>query len=325
LLGVLSLRCLRCRAALSENEIWLRGLFGERFLRAAELDSYGRLRFGGIPYVVLFDRQGTAKAIVAWVWEDEKAFEQWLSRNLRDAVTPATAIGVRTDSAAGDGHRLRSLESWARGLEVSSVVATVAVAGVSAFAPQYFDRARLALLGLPLLGVVFILRSDGLVKCFRTAGRTYPDVQTTLSLIPGFLCLFAFQSDKVLDWSALLVPAANIGGVFWLALFRQARTEGRWGILGIGLVAALYGTGAAVEVNQAFDKSAPRSFETTVLAKNTTRSSRGGATYYLQLGPWGDSQGATWRKTTFAIYQQAQPNEPVTVSVCDGALKVRWI
>jgi hypothetical protein len=190
--------------------------------------------------------------------------------------------------------------------------------------PRPYPLAMLALVVLPLVAIVLVVRSNGLYEIAGIRGDRRP------SLVGLFLCgmvLFirALEDIRLLQWPFLVVPAIVGGSALTLvALTRDRRMrEGSWAL--VWLIAILYSYGAIAEANTLFDSSKPEIFQANVVGK---RSYGGGLHtdlwYYLRLDRWGQSSVANDVHLPFALYRSVSIGQRVCVSVYPGALKIRW-
>jgi hypothetical protein len=94
----------------------------------------------------------------------------------------------------------------------------------------------------------------------------------------------------------------------------------------LGLVGAPLGAMAEVrDYNMEADASAPQRFVVRVLGKTVHHSSKGGPTYYVQLGPWPEQPEGYELTVTRSEYNRILYGSDVTVLMHPGRLGLRWI
>ena len=187
--------------------------------------------------------------------------------------------------------------------------------------PKPYPLAMLALVVLPLVAIVLVVRSNGLYEIGGIRGDRRP------SLVGLFLCgmvLFirALEDIRLLQWPFLVVPAIVAGSALTLvALTRDRRMrEGSWAV--VWLIATLYSYGTMAQADVLLDSSKPEMVEADVVGKRSYGIAH--RWYHIRLDRASQSSVANDVHVPFALYRSVSIGQRVCVSVYPGALKIRW-
>jgi hypothetical protein len=328
LYGLLS--AIQYRVILTADAIEVIEPFGRRRLSREEIKGW-RLQHPGQGFSVLVlvpANERTKSLKITQVLKTDDAFDPWFSQipdlqaqerlqteaELEHTFYPDLPPQERTQRIS----RLRQLATG-----VNAAALALSVAAFFWTDPDHLLFATLVV--LPWLAIWMVARFQPLY-CF--GGRSedhHPDLTPTL-LMPGFLLTLRTLSEvNTLDWEGPVLLACAGGLALTGAAVRidpWLRTK-RWIILLLGLMTCVYGYGAGLELNALADKSSPRVYRVTVLAKHISRDSKS-TTWYLTLPPWGPITRGEDVSVSAARYQRTQPGDTVCVLLRSGALQIAW-
>ncbi len=262
-------------------------------------------------------------------------FMFWLGSNYPDldqVEAAATRAALLADEQLGATPEVRVVRlalarqvSW--GLNILGIVV-----GVWLFIqPQPYAYAVAVGLAVPLLaaGALFLFP-----KLLRVEPRkNSPQTSLLLALLlPGLgLVVSAAATSKPLAYSAVWPLAGGVAVVFGLLLLigsqpslievGSARRGGEGWLL-LLICAALYGFGATLTSNAAFDTHAPILYRAQILSKHTTTGKS--TSYHLLLNPWGPRIAPENVTVGREYYQRKQPGDTVTIATQPGRLGIPW-
>lgn len=93
-------------------------------------------------------------------------------------------------------------------------------------------------------------------------------------------------------------------------------------IIFIVLSAGLYGYGAALTVNQAFDRSVPQTKSVVIENKHMRTGKRSG--FFFDLAPWGEETWGRTYSTSDSVYDQMRVSGSICATLHAGALGLPW-
>jgi len=257
----------------------------------------------------------------------DAAFEAWIA-GLRDLdaedfkASEARILAERSYGATPQERlaRLMAARTLAKGLNAVALI----VAAWCLVAPWPYLAAIGAAAVLPLLALIIVAVSDGLVRFTRSTTEAYAAV--TLAPVYGAAVLIwhVYWDFQLIDLSV----AVRVGGVIGLILLALAVAEDR-GLtrhmlrLGIAaIVAVAYGVSVVTLANVQLDHSPGRNFQSRIIDSNV---GHGNGTYLVKLAPWGSRQSAAEVSVPETVFRRlAMPGSFACISVYDGALGIRW-
>jgi hypothetical protein len=210
----------------------------------------------------------------------------------RDADDIAKQVSLQESPAqqgTGASKAFYLAKAWAIGLSVLAGAASIPVMFIS-YVPIY--RASLiVLLVCPIAGILLLRCRPLLFAVFKSK----PDPRADLGFLliwPGIGVMFSYQtandpthlvdSFQLIYWvlAVLVFLLASVFPVVW-------RSPSRWAVLFFLIITGgMYSMGLVNSVNTLLDHSSPRPYETWVLKKSESHTSKG-TRYFLRVAPWG--------------------------------------
>jgi hypothetical protein len=270
---------------------------------------------------------------IGYTSENYEAMQRWFADRYPDLdqqeQAHATALLV-ADTSLGTSpeDREATLTSAQRTAQYLNIVGG-AVAVWLFFLPEEHYRWAMALaLAVPLLAAGALWRHAGVLRPDERRNSAYPSVAIALTAPSALLLLRGMLDFELLAYAPLWIWVAGIVGALALALVGGSwhfvrRNDGRLGLLfSVLFIAVMYGFGAAISYNCAFDESLATRYKTQVINKHC--SSGKTTTYYLEVKPWGPRTEAADIIVDRNFYQRKSPGDPISVYLKAGQLQVPW-
>ncbi len=241
--------------------------------------------------------------------EGRKASESEIAGNPLYGATPEE----RLERLA----RARTTMNWTN-------VAAAFVALWCIIAPWPYPAAVGAAAILPLLAIIMVATSGGLVRFMRLRSEVY----AVAGAVP-LLCTIALALRT--QWDVYVVdagPVLKFGGGAGFALLALAMFADRsltrrvFGLVIAAIVAVAYGISVLVLADVGFDNSVGQDFRSQILDSHISRSKS--TRYFLKLAPWGPQQSAEEVAVSHATFDRLMPGASICPHLHDGAVGIRW-
>jgi hypothetical protein len=317
----------RFRVVLYPDSIEIQNALSSQVLKRTDIEGRRILPTRYFSTLLLLPGQGEKKLKIPLMLQTDSAFQHWLATipdlDLKDLRDIEARIERDPDLGATPGDRAIHLQ---QAKKVSKVMNAVSLAAVfwGLWYPQPYRLVIAVLAVLPLVAVYLTSASKGI---YQVEGRR-TDPRPSLALVfigPGLiLALRFFQDFQMIRWMQILAPSIAIGGFLtFLAVRSDFAVQKRpWVIAPTLLFLVVYGCGLVTQTNTLLDRSQPRVFEATVLAKHV--STGRSTTWYLTTGPWGAQQNAGDISVSRSLYRASIPGQTVCFNLFPGALKIPW-
>ncbi len=217
-------------------------------------------------------------------------------------------------------------KAWAIGLSVLAGAASIPVMFVS-YAPLY-RTSLIVLLACPIVGILLLHRSPLLFAIFKRK----PDPRADLGFLliwPGLGVIFSYQSSNdpthLVDFFQLIYWVLAVLVLLLGAVFPSAwKSPSRWAVLFFLIITGgMYSIGLVNSVDTLLDHSAPSPYETWVLKKSESHSSKG-TRYFLRVAPWGPINYSEDVDVPMRTYNTTRVGDPVCYGLHPGFLHGLW-
>jgi hypothetical protein len=247
----------------------------------------------------------------------------------RDADNIKKEVGLEKSSMEQQTSASNSFglaRAWAIGLSVLTGTVSVPVMFVS-FAPVY-KASLVVLLACPIAGILLLHRFPLLF----TVLKRKPDPRADLGLLliwPGIGVAFSYQNSNdpthLVDSFQLIYWVLAVLLVFLVALLPSVwRSPSRWAVLFFLIITGgMYSMGFVNLVNTFLDHSKPNRYETWVLKKSESHSSKG-TRYFLRVAPWGSISYADDVDVPMNTFNETRIGDPVCYGLHPGFLHGPW-
>lgn len=224
-------------------------------------------------------------------YSNSDELKNWLIEHFADA--DALDLKTAKEKFEADQHfgaTTNERENALRNAKTTAIVYNV-VGGVGGFALIFLYGNSLATLcGIlfPIVGIIIMVFSHGLIK-FISSRKTsvYPFIMIGF-FVPELVmflsgCQYNFYSFANLWLPAIIVSLAMFTALYISGINKDIKNPKGQGIM-MFIFASIFGFGIIMNINCQLDKSAPKSYHTTVLNKYTTSGK--GRHYHIVLNPW---------------------------------------
>jgi hypothetical protein len=261
-------------------------------------------------------------------YADSDELTAWLKANFTDLnaeeykdelqeILNDTSLGFTEEERQ---QQLTKAKTIAIAYSIGGVV--VAVAGIL----KDIEALTLVTLLYPLLGIVIIATSKGLIKLISKKGSPYYHVLIGVEFPSVMLLIKSISDFHILQTANLWLPAILTGVIFGLAIKFADRTHNS---IPIGsqifilvLVGGMFGFGSILKINYYYDQSPETVYRATVLSHSISHGKS--TTYYLSLSPWGPQIKESQISVSRHRYYQDSIGSTVSLHVKQGLLNIPW-
>jgi hypothetical protein len=185
----------------------------------------------------------------------------------------------------------------------------------------------LLLIAWPALGIILMLKSRGTVKYVSDPNTSgYSQIMIGTALTCFAILMKSLNEYTLFQFGPLWLPALGISAVMFVALYvpgiNRSMQSFQAQIIFMSVPALLYGFGSARLLNCALDPHKPAVFTATVLDRHVVRGK--GATYYLDLSPWGPRRDEEQMEVSHDFYHIVAEGDTVNVNIKPGLLHIPW-
>lgn len=196
------------------------------------------------------------------------------------------------------------------------------------FYPNPYSYALVITLCIPLVSILSIKLSKGLIRFDERKNSPYPSVIAALFLPAAALMLRAIVDYQADDYNRLLFLLPVTCCVLVMVLFIGSpefdlrSKQGVVTFIGIIMLMTAYGFGVIITVNCTFDDSAPQIYHARILEKHVMRGKL--TTYNLNITPWGIHTEPGEVEVDKQLYGQLSEGDEVSIYLMKGRLDIPW-
>lgn len=247
----------------------------------------------------------------------------------RDADEIAKEVSLHespTQNETGASKVFGLAKAWAIGLSVLAGAASVPVMFVS-YTPVY-KTSLIVLLTCPIAGVLLLRRFPLLFAVFKRKLDPRADLGF-LIIWPGIGVIFSYQTSNdpthLVDFSQLMYWVLAVLMSFLAVLFPAVwKSPSRWTVLFFLIITGgMYSIGLVNSINKLLDQSSSRPYETWVLKKSKSHSSKG-TRYLLRVASWGPVSYPHDVDVPMRTYNKTRVGDPVCYGLHPGFLRAPW-
>ncbi len=269
---------------------------------------------------------GTKKLKVPRMSTMDDAFRVWLARvpDLDAADRARSEADLLAASALGASPTERKANlRRARALSRVLTFGAFASAAWAFVYPRPYGWAVATAYAMPVVAVALMVLRPGVFQLMGMRNDARPQLAIPF-ILPGLAATMRAFDFDLLAPRQLLVPALVIGVLFGgTAMLADAATRRKPALL-LLLVPWFAGqaAGATTIVNCYRDPSSAVEYEAVVLRMHETRGK--GASWNLELGPWGPRADPEQVKVAPQLYASVRIGDRVRIRVRDGRLGMPW-
>lgn len=202
------------------------------------------------------------------------------------------------------------------------------VAAWTLFWPEPYEYAVIASMMVPILAIMALKLSNGLLRLDERKDSAYPSILTAIFAPGAAVSLRALLDFQIFDynnaWILCGITATTIVTVllFGSKEFKFKKVQDYIMLSGMLMAVLFYSYGSVVTLNCTFDNSEPTVYHATILSKRAISGKT--KSYYLELTPWGPQKEAEEVSVSEELYERLGSNDEVTVYFMKGYLDVPW-
>lgn len=330
---VIVLQAWTSRLILDGDQIEVRSVFRTHNAGRAEIEGLRSIENQYGRWTRVYLTQDLGSFSVSDSFEGNDNLKEWfkglpdLDKRDADEITKEVSLqGPPAQEDASASNAFGRAKAWAIGLSVLTGAVSVPVMFVS-YAPIY--RASLiVLLACPIAGILLLHR----FWLWFTVFKRKPDPRADLGFLilwPGIGVLFSYQTSNdpthLVDSFHLIYWVLAVLVSFLAAVFPLVwRSPSRWAVLFfLFITGSAYSMGLVNSVNTLLDNSAAFPYETWVLKKSESHSSKG-TRYFLHVAPWGPIGYSDEVDVPMHTYDGTRVGDPVCYGLHAGFLHGPW-
>lgn len=321
------------RLILDGDRIEVRSAFRTHSATRAEIEGLRKVENQYGRWTRVYLKQGLGNFNVSDFFTGNNSLKEWFKGlpdlDRRDGDEIIREVNLQespTQQKIGASKVLSVAKTWAIGLSVLAGAASVPVMFVS-YAPVY-KASLIVLLVCPIAGILLLRCFPFLFAVFKRKHDPRADLGFLL-VWPGIGVIFSYQTSNdpthLVDGFQLIYWVLAVL-VFLLATVFPAvwRNPSRWSVLFfLVITGAMYSIGLVNSVNTLLDRSAPRPYETWVMKKSESHSSKG-TRYFLGVAPWGPISYPDDVDVPMHTYNKTRIGDPVCYGLHPGFLYGSW-
>lgn len=210
------------------------------------------------------------------------------------------------------------LINWAAGLS----------AGWMFFYPNPYQYSILLAIVIPIIALMIVKLSSGLIRVDEKNGSAYPSVVYAFIYPSLGLMLRAVLDYDIFDYSNVWLKTITITLTFLLLLLikqKEITFKKKLDFLTVSSLALFlfaYGFGTVIHINCFYDNSDSKNFTAKVLGKRI--SSGKSTSHYLELSTWGQQDEIDEVKVGKGLYNRIEIGEEVNIYFRNGKLEIPW-
>jgi hypothetical protein len=255
---------------------------------------------------------------------------KWLKENFKDL--DATDLAEETEKVLNDSTLGTTKEEREAKIKRSKWIAAIYnIAGLMfGLISIPFDEKIgivIALMVIPLLGILIMYRSNGLIKFLSDSKKSIYSFTFIGLLMPSFLLLLSsVRGYNIYNYQPIWLPALFVFFTMFVLFYLTGINKDIPSIISqtimMLIVSALYGYGSVVKLNCTFDGSKPQIIHTTIYNQNTQYSK--GYHYYLYLNSWDSDHSPKKIEVSRSTYHEYHIGSNVEVKLKKGFLNIPW-
>jgi hypothetical protein len=255
---------------------------------------------------------------------------KWLKENFKDLdaeelIVEQNKILQDTDLGFTEQEREEKLAK-AKQIAIGYNIIGVIV-GVTAFFLNNSKIIVIVALLYPLLGIVIMKFSDGLIKFVSNRKRSvYPFIvigfylPVLLVFVASIMPYDIFKYEHI--WPITIIITLTVFTLSYTTGINRTAGSIKGQVIFMVILAALYGYGSTIQLNCLFDPSKPQQFQATVLGHHITTGKSN--TYFLTLSPWGPEKETKEVSVGKWLYNEVAIGGTVKVNFKNGLLNIPW-
>ncbi len=196
------------------------------------------------------------------------------------------------------------------------------------FYPKPYDYAVLSALVIPIIALIAVKLSGGLIRIDQKNGSAYPSTIYAFIFPSLGLMVRSFFDYDIFDYSNvwLKVVLVTVSFLFVLLInqkeFAFKKKQDFLTVSSLVMFLFAYGFGAVIYLNCNLDKSEPQHYTATILDKRISTGRH--TSYYLKLTEWGQQNKIDEVSVSKGLYKRIEIDDEINIYFRSGKLDVPW-
>lgn len=196
------------------------------------------------------------------------------------------------------------------------------------FYPKPYDYAVLSAFVIPIVALIAVKLSRGLIRIDKKDGSAYPSTIFAFIFPSLGLMLRSLLDYDIFDYSNVWIKAVLVTVAFlFILLFNQKeitfkKKQDYLTVSSLIMFLFAYGFGAVIYLNCNLDKSEPQHYTATILDKRISSGKH--TSYYLKLTVWGQQTEIDEVSVSKVLYNRVETNNEINIYFRNGKLEIPW-
>jgi hypothetical protein len=196
------------------------------------------------------------------------------------------------------------------------------------FYPKPYDYAVLSAFIIPIVALIAVKFSRGLIRIDKKDGSAYPSTIYAFIFPSLGLMLRSFLDYDIFDYSNVWIKAVLVSVAFlFILLFNQKeitfkKKQDYLTVSSLIMFLFAYGFGAVIYLNCNLDKSEPQHYTATILDKRISSGKH--TSYYLKLTAWGQQKEIDEVSVGKGLYNRVDIDNEINIYFRNGKLEIPW-
>jgi len=194
----------------------------------------------------------------------------------------------------------------------------------------FYGRDWVITLGIayPLIAVLYVQQTNGLVKLVEKKNSAYPSVMSGFLFVIMALGLFLLNNVSILQLKPLFQLSLIVFLFFGAAIYlinkdlRVTSLEKFGQLIFFYVIFFLYCLSSCTAINCVYDNSVPQYFHPKILNKRISNGKH--TSYYVELEPWGPQHLVKEEDVGRTRFNELKVGETATVQMQSGRLGFPW-
>lgn len=217
-----------------------------------------------------------------------------------------------------NARRISRIINWLGGISFAWTV----------FYPKPCDFAMLSALVIPIIALIAVKFSGGLIRIDQKNDSAYPSTIYAFIFPSLGLMTRSFFDYDIFDYSNVWLKAVIVTVAFLFILLinqKEIMFKKKQDFLTVSSMAMFlfaYGFGAIIYLNCNLDKSEPQHYTATILDKRISTGKH--TSYYLELTIWGQQREIDEVSVSKGLYNRVKVDNEINIYIRNGKLEIPW-
>lgn len=319
----------KCRLIIQEDRLVSNGVFKSKNLKFDEIKGYT------VNEQYIFVEPNTKEKKRIKISQYIGGYNEillWLSKNYLDLnivneqveeleILNNESIGwskENREEKLSNARKISKIINWLGGLSFAWTL----------FYPQPYDYAVLSAFIIPIVALIAVKLSRGLIRIDKKDGSAYPSTIFAFIFPSLGLMLRSLLDYDIFDYSNVWIKAVLVTVAFlFILLFNQKeitfkKKQDYLTVSSLIMFLLAYGFGAVIYLNCNLDKSEPQHYTATILDKRISSGKH--TSYYLKLTAWGQQKEIDEVSVGKGLYNRVDIDNEINIYFRNGKLDIPW-